>query len=176
MEDKISMLKKDPRILKSKHGEVPLPLLLSVGLFESDNLQTQKDSQKVFQKIPKEDADHVNSEHKHVHHDHHDHHDIEGYTSISFKSNGPFLLRKFQNFLDNELPSSVFRAKGIIWFKESEKKYIFHLAGKRFTIDDSEWHNERKNQLVLIGKDLNHELIKKQLESCIAKNKGDGFA
>ena len=56
------------------------------------------------------------------------------------------------------------------------KKYIFHLAGKRFTIDDSEWLDERKNQLVLIGKDLNHELIKKQLESCVAQNKGEGFA
>ena len=63
-----------------------------------------------------------------------------------------------------------------MWFNESEKKYIFHLAGKRFTIDDSEWLDERKNQLVLIGKDLNHELIKKQLESCVYKNVGEGFA
>ena len=179
LEDKISMIKKDPRILKSKHGEVPLPLLLSVGLFESDNLQTQKYSQKVSENISKEDADQGNCDHEHHHHHEHEHehhHDIEGYTSLSFKSDGPFSLRKFQNFLDNQLPSSVFRAKGIIWFNESEKKYIFHLAGKRFTIDDSEWLDERKNQLVLIGKDLNHELIKTQLESCVAKNQGEGFA
>ncbi len=107
---------------------------------------------------------------------HHEHHDIEGYTSISFESDGPFSLMNFQNFLDNQLPSSVFRAKGIIWFNESEKKYIFHLAGKRFTIDDSEWLDKRKNQLVLIGKKLDHELIKKQLQSCVAKDKGEGFA
>ena len=102
---------------------------------------------------------------------------IEGFTSLSFSSEGPFALRKFQNFLDNQLPAGVFRAKGILWFNESDKRHVFHLAGKRFSIDDSDWPGEtRKNQLVLIGKNLDHPQLRKQLQACVAKDAGKGFA
>ena len=35
---------------------------------------------------------------------------------------------------------------------ESERRHVFHLAGKRISIEDSEWGEERNNQLVFIGK------------------------
>jgi G3E family GTPase len=117
--------------------------------------------------------------HSHDHnHDHPDHLAIEGFTSLSFRAEGPFALRKFQNFLDNQLPAGVFRAKGILWFNESDKRHVFHLAGKRFSIDDSTWNSpaDRKNQLVLIGKDLDHAKLRQQLQACVAKDAGRGFA
>ena len=122
------------------------------------------------------DHSHSHHDHSHEHHDHahHDHPDSEGYTSLSFSSDGPFALRKFQNFLDNQLPDSVFRAKGILWFNESEKRHVFHLAGKRFSIDDSDWDGERKNQLVLIGQEMDHSILKEQLQACVAKVSGNG--
>ncbi|MEC9452606.1 MAG: GTP-binding protein, partial [Cyanobacteriota bacterium] len=95
---------------------------------------------------------------------------------LSFSSDGPFALRKFQNFLDNQLPAEVFRAKGILWFNESERRHIFHLAGKRFSIDDSDWPAERKNQLVLIGRQLDHATLRRQLQACVAKDAGQGFS
>ena len=104
--------------------------------------------------------------HSHAHgHHHHDHshgdqQDIEGFTSMSFQSDGPFSLRKFQNFLDNQMPQEVFRAKGVLWFNESERRHVFHLAGKRFSIDDTDWTGDRKNQLVLIGRDIDHSTLK----------------
>ena len=91
---------------------------------------------------------------------------IEGFTSVSFKTSEPFSLRKFQNFLDNQISQNVFRAKGILWFVESERKHIFHLSGKRFSLDDYEWENEKSNKIVFIGKDLDHQTIKKQLDFC----------
>ena len=192
VESRLREIKTDARILHSVKGDVSLPLLLSVGLFESD---------KVVAKQNHDDCDHDHGhcvhEHEHDHsHDHHDHshdhghshaHDhshnhpdhlaIEGFTSLSFSSEGPFALRKFQNFLDNQLPAGVFRAKGILWFNESDKRHVFHLAGKRFSIDDSDWSSaaERKNQLVLIGKNLDHALLRKQLQACVAKDAGKGF-
>jgi len=45
---------------------------------------------------------------------------------------------------------------------------VFHLAGKRFSIDDTDWAGTRKNQLVLIGRDLNHDLLRQQLQDCVA--------
>ena len=80
-------------------------------------------------------------------------------------------MRKFQYFLDNQLSKNVFRAKGILWFVESERKHIFHLAGKRFSIDDEEWANNKCNKIVLIGKNLNQEQIQKQLDECVTPSK-----
>ena len=243
LESHLKEIKPDARILRSNHGEVALPLLLSVGLFESDRVVAAGEAQPAHDHShdhghshdhshdhdhshghghshghqhdhgaaahPAE-ADHSACDHDHGHcsHDHVSGHDqgtghdqvtghgpgpsdaaladdpvqraadhlaIEGFTSLSFRSDGPFALRKFQNFLDNQLPSGVFRAKGILWFNESERRHVFHLAGKRFSIDDTEWEGERKNQLVLIGRDLNHRKLRQQLQACVAKDAGKGF-
>ena len=152
IESMLSEIKKNPRILISKNGDVPLPLLLSVGLFQTDVIA----SKSIIH-------DH---DHDHDHHHHHERPTIEGFTSLSFTSNHPFALRKFQYFLDNQMPSSIYRAKGIIWFNESEITHIFHLAGKRFTIDDSYSDRPRKNQIVFIGKNLDHESLQQQLKAC----------
>ena len=197
LERQLREIKTDARILRSVKGEVPLALLLSVGLFESDRLVAQPPAAAAAEDHSDCDHDHGHCEHelqqRHDHHDHahnHDHsHDhshhhgsnpdhaaIEGYTSLSFQSEGPFSLRKFQNFLDNQLPAGVFRAKGILWFNESERRHVFHLAGKRFSIDDSDWPTaKRQNQIVLIGKELNHDQLRRQLQACVAKDAGKGF-
>ena len=198
LETKLREIKADARILRSVKGDVPLPLLLSVGLFESDRVVAAHDHQAQQEPHHHQDCDHEHGHclhdhdnshghpheaHDHAHHDHH-HHDhavhpdhaaIEGFTSLSFQSEQPLSLRKFQNFLDNQLPAGVFRAKGILWFQESERRHIFHLAGKRFSIDDSDWPGERRNQLVLIGKDLDHDRLRRQLEACVGGLSGRGF-
>jgi G3E family GTPase len=190
LERQLRAIKSDARILRSVKGEVPLALLLSVGLFESDKVAAQQEAP--AQAAHDHDHDdhsacdhdhgvctHEGHEHDHHHHDHHDphpdHQAIEGFTSLSFASEGPFSLRKFQNFLDNQLPEGVFRAKGILWFNESERRHVFHLAGKRFSIDDTDWSGPRKNQLVLIGRNLDHDRLRRQLQACVARDAGKGF-
>ena len=170
LEESLRSIKKDARILHSVKGDVPLPLLMSVGLFESDRIAHTADHDHSHH----DHHGHDHAHHDHSHHDHGDHLDIEGYTSLSFSSDGPFSLRKFQNFLDNQLPESVFRAKGILWFNESEKRHVFHLAGKRFSIDDSDWNGKRKNQLVLIGQEMDHSALREQLQECVASDSGKG--
>ena len=157
--DKLKEIKNDVRILKSIKGNIPLNLLLSVGLFETD-LINQKESV----------HDHSHGhEHKHGHAHSEEDNRIEDFLSVSFQTKEPFSLRKFQYFLDNQLKSDVFRAKGILWFSESERRHVFHLAGKRISIEDSEWGEERNNQLVFIGKELDKEKILSQLNACIDK-------
>ncbi|MEL7330804.1 MAG: GTP-binding protein, partial [Cyanobacteria bacterium J06560_2] len=129
--------------------------------------------------------DHTNCDHDHGHcehdHDHsaHSHLDIDGFTSVSFDRVQPLAIRKFQHFLDNQLPASVFRAKGILWFDESPKRHIFHLSGKRFSLEDEEWSGRpKKNQLVLIGQNLDEDKIRDQIENCFcveSKERGKGF-
>ena len=202
LETRIRDFKNDARILRTQKSQVELPLIMSVGLFESD---------KYFEEAAaKEEHDHEHHDHEHDHHKHdheshahhdqdhdhhkhehnghhdhdhhsHDHHDHDhhehhhhhsnhlendGFTSLSIQSDKPLNIRKFQYFLDNQLPGNVFRAKGILWFDESPKRHIFHLSGKRFSIEDEEWNGDKKNQLVLIGQNLDHDKLKEQIENC----------
>ena len=161
IEQHINGIKKEPRILRSINSEVGLQTIMSVGLFETDTFQFKE------KMISNQDShDHSSHSHDHSSHSRDLINNIEGFTSISFETNEPFSLRKFQNFLDNQISKNVFRAKGILWFMESERKHIFHLSGKRFSLDDCEWENEKSNKIVLIGKDLDHQTIKNQLDCC----------
>ncbi len=165
----INKIKKEPRILRSTNSEVGLQTIMSVGLFETDTFQFERDKRNL------ENDSHDHSSHSHDHsshsHDHSSHsHDlinnIEGFTSVSYETYEPFSLRKFQYFLDNQISKNVFRAKGILWFMESDRKHIFHLSGKRFSLDDEEWTKQKSNKIVLIGKNLDYQTIEKQLSSC----------
>lgn len=209
LESRLRKVKDGARILRSVKGAVPLSLLLSVGLFDSDHyFADEAPAADHNHSHDHEGCDHDHGhcvhehdvaeghhehghhdDHDHGHHDHHDHHDhdhehhshhleMDGFTSLSFQSDKPFSIRKFQYFLDNQLPTDVFRAKGILWFDESPKRHIFHLCGKRFSLDDDEWKAEPKNQLVLIGQNLDLKTLKAQLEKCVSKlspERGKGF-
>ena len=161
IEQFINKIKKEPRILRSTNSEVGLQTIMSVGLFETDTFQFKKDIKKVAENS------HDHSSHSHDHSSHsHAYNNIEGFTSVSYQTYEPFSLRKFQYFLDNQISQNVFRAKGILWFMESDRKHIFHLSGKRFSLDDEDWTNEKSNKRVIIGKNLDHQTIKNQLSSC----------
>ncbi len=190
IEEFINKIKKEPRILRSTNSAVALHTIMSVGLFETDTFELEK-NKKYIEENSNDHSSHSHDHSSHLHdhsshlhdhsshlHDHsshlHDHsshsHDlnnnIEGFTSVSYETFEPFSLRKFQYFLDNQISQNVFRAKGILWFMESDRKHIFHLSGKRFSLDDEEWTKEKSNKIVLIGKNLDHQTIKNQLSSC----------
>ena len=172
LEVRVKDLKNDARILRTQKSQVSLPLILSVGLFESDKyFETESEHE---HEHDHHDHDH---DHEHHHHDHdydHSHHlENDGFSSISFQFDKPFNIRKFQYFLDNQLPESIFRAKGILWFDESPKRHVFHLSGKRFSLEDEEWQKEPKNRLVLIGQNLDEDTLRQQIENCVCLPKSD---
>lgn len=192
LEVKIRDVKEGARILRTTRTEVPLPLILSVGLFESDKY-FEHESDHGHHEHHNHDHDHDHHDHSNCDHDHghcehdhdHEHHhyhsnhlEVDGFSSLSFESDRPFSIRKFQYFLDNQLPESIFRAKGILWFDESPKRHVFHLSGKRFSLDDEPWKGNPKNQLVLIGQNLDQATLRKQLENCLGSastTRGRGF-
>jgi G3E family GTPase len=41
-----------------------------------------------------------------------------------------------QKWFIEGLPDNVYRGKGLLWLAESDKRYIFHLVAKRFSLDE----------------------------------------
>ncbi|MFB2978575.1 CobW family GTP-binding protein [Microseira sp. BLCC-F43] len=148
LEDYINDIKAGARVLRSQHGQVPLPLILGVELAHPETYLTDASLSK------EQKSNHLAN---------------DGFVSVSFKSNRPFAVKKFQTFLQDKMPANVFRAKGILWFKESTRRHIFQLSGKRYDLKDEEWQGERSNQLVMIGRSLNALEINQQLNNCLTR-------
>lgn len=162
LEAYINSQKKGARILRSQHGVVPLPLILDVKIDQA-NLQSNLQAAQTEQKSEHHDHSH----HDHSHHEHNHHIENDGFVSISFQSDRALELEKFQNFLDRQLPTDVFRAKGILNFAGIPNRYVFQLSGKRYELKTEEG-NSAPTQLVLIGRNLDREQLLSQLEDCLA--------
>ncbi|GAX37384.1 CobW family GTP-binding protein [Nodularia sp. NIES-3585] len=158
----IHEVKVGAKILPTQYGEVPLPLILD----------TQLTPQEQYISIAAADAhkqhDHEHHHHDHEHHHHHsDHLDNDGFISISFQSDRPFDVHKFEAFLTEEMPAGVFRAKGILWFNDSDLRHIFQLSGQRYNLHADDWYSQPKNQLVFIGRNLKTSEIHSHLHKCL---------
>jgi len=132
----------DVRIIEASHGVVPLPLLL--GINEKPDRSERP-----------------------VRFDLHHHHDTD-YISWSYTGESPLDGEKFREMLKT-LPEGILRAKGILYLQENlEKKHIFQLVGKRWSIEVSEnWANKpRVTKLVMIG--LPNSFVPEQLEKRLA--------
>jgi G3E family GTPase len=179
LEAYIGMVKEGARVLYSQHGQVPLPLILDMGynnpevysdLVQEEIKQTQRDRKH----DDNHDHGHAHSHnhdhrHDHEHHHHHSSHlDNDGFISVSFESDRPFQVKKFEHFLQEQLPKSVFRAKGILWFQESELRNIFQLSGPRFDLKGEEWRTPPRNQIVFIGRHLDADKMRQSLAHCLA--------
>ncbi|PSB05512.1 cobalamin biosynthesis protein CobW [Pleurocapsa sp. CCALA 161] len=167
LETYIASIKKSPRIIYTNYAQVPLPLILDVGLTKSKQARSFQDgvpSTPIASYVEKKEQEH------HQHHDHHHspHLEADGFVSMSFQSDKPFDVYKFQKFLTDQLPVEVFRAKGIIWFAGSELRHVFQLCGQRSDLKSDRWSTPPVNQLVFIGRHLDTDKLRQQLNDCLA--------
>ncbi|MEL4895768.1 CobW family GTP-binding protein [Crocosphaera sp. Alani8] len=145
------------RILESEYSRVPLPLILDIGLTQTDDYKTEISN---FRQNKSAFNNHLAD---------------DNFSFVSFQSDRPFETQKFEQFLSEQLPNNIFRAKGILWFQESPARHIFQLSGPRYDLQADDWTTQPKNELVLIGRNLDESLIKQQLNDClvelVSKNK-----
>ncbi len=167
VEATIQTQKPGARILRSQFGKVPLPLILDISLAAPAWRQRQEEKRDRHHHGEHHEEHHHAEEH-HAHHHHSDHLDNDGFAAISFQSDRPFDLDKFQYFLEKQLPVDVFRAKGILWFSNIAKRYIFQLSGKRYEMKLDDRDRPASNQLVLIGRNLDRETLLADLHACLA--------
>jgi G3E family GTPase len=141
------------RIIETTNSVVPLPLILNVNQFDVNRFLDKKGDWK---------------EEDHEHDKFGNHIDEDGIISFMFKASKPMNMHKFQLFAQN-LPESICRSKGIIYFKGLGNKAIYQQVGRRIDVKTEQpWNKEKKQtQIVFIGQDFEPDKIKKQLKNCL---------
>jgi cobalamin biosynthesis protein CobW len=141
------------RILEATKGEVEIHLLLDQDVF------AKRDA--------KPAGDHVHDGDEHSHHADHVH---SHYQTFSFTSDKPLHPMRFQEFVNKQIPTSIYRAKGFVDLgtKGHERKYIFQLVGTRAEITWSNWGGDAaQTRLVFIGQDADQAKIMDALQECV---------
>ena len=121
--------------------------------------------------------------------------DEYGITSFVYEEKRPFNREKFLNFVNENYPKSLIRAKGYIWFSDADQDVqLFEQAGRNSSVMEvsywvdalvdeqkneilannpdmkESWDEEfgdRENQIVFIGKGYDQAEIKAALEKCL---------
>ncbi len=222
----IRKLQPKAEILEANYGVVPIEKLLNTNLFNFEEVATSAGWLEELNKDiePEEEHHHCNHEHNHEHREHHHehehnhdckhnhgeneectcgchhHHDSEteeyGISSFVYYRRPSLNRKKFADFASN-MPKSIIRCKGLVWFKdEPDMSYIFEQAGKQVNLTDGgEWfatmperelkellenhadirkdwdetYGDRMVKLVFIGKDMDKHKIIETLDNCIEK-------
>ena len=86
------------------------------------------------------------------------------YRSVSFLSDVPIDPERFQRVLEG-LPEGVFRAKGFLYLAGVEPIHLFHLVGRRFTLEEADGI-ERRTRLVFIGTEFDRDVLTRVLRGC----------
>lgn len=129
VEAKLRVVVPQARIVRAAHGEVPFDLLMGTGRFDPARLAA------------------------HDHHHDHDHDHDHGFSSVSWTGSRPLSLERLRAALD-ELPVTVYRAKGIVYIDGLEDaQVVVHVVGKRVELERGEpWGSgARVSKLVAIG-------------------------
>ena len=141
-------------LFNTKNAQIDLNHLLDIGGFDLNNVNL---------------SDNEFLEHG-LHDSHHEHE--SGITSVSITCSGTIDPDKFNHWLRMLLimeGMDVFRAKGILNAKNSDKRYIFQSVYMLFEgrFEDA-WNNRpRENKMVFIGRNLDKHRLRKGVQSCV---------
>ena len=158
VEAHIRTIKNGARILHSRYGNVPLRTILDVQLSSTEQ---HHDWEQTLEQAGQLASDRQGTASNHL--------DNDGVQSLSFQSDRPFDLLRFQHFLTEQLPDTVYRAKGLLWFQWETERFIFQLSGKRYSLNIDEWPAQPHNQLVFIGRNLDKLTLMQQLNNCLSQ-------
>jgi G3E family GTPase len=151
LEGKIRELNPHASLFRTNHSQVNLKELLDMNAFDLDKKLS----------VDPEFLNELQQRH---------HHDIN---SLAFEFDRPFVVEALEKFVQ-ELSEKerIYRSKGFLWIAGNPRRAIFHGVNNRFTLMwDRLWEKEepRSSQLVFIGKELQEQRVRAELEKCLAK-------
>ena len=151
VKDRIKKINPFAKIINTTRCSAPLDEVVGLNAFSLD-------------RILEVEPDFLESDHDHEHDD-----DV---TSLSFVSDTPLDMDKFQDWFGNLLRTKgqdILRSKGILNFKGEEERYVFQ--GVHMLMDASPmgpWPKgkDRSSRVVFIGRDLDKMNLKEGVENC----------
>ena len=149
----IRHLQPDARLLETTFGRADLTKILDTGLFDFDAVYKSAGWIQAMQ-----EAENGKTE-------------VEEYGILTFvySKTRPFVRKRFELWTE-QLPPSLIRCKGIVWFDdETERSYIFEQSGKELmTREFGRWSSkDGMIKLVFIGRKLDKEKITADLDQCL---------
>ena len=178
----IRMLQKNADIIDCIQGKVSLNKIFGYKKFDYEKVMQSSRIQEQLSKGHKNDMQ-----------------DEHGITSFVYEEKRPFDYDKFMEFLSNDYPEEIIRAKGYMWFGDDEiHVQLFEQSGRNASVtivsnwlasfdekerkqavrnhpeimdDWDEIYGDRLNQIVFIGKNLNKEQITDRLQKCLCESR-----
>lgn len=169
-------------IIKTTQGKVDIEKIISTQKFDYEMVDSSSAIQKAINSLDDKNRSFT---------------DEYGITSFSYEIKDPFDEEKFLDFINDDFPKELIRAKGYIWFKSRPRDaLLFEQAGRNSSVmavaywvagldektqkecleNDEDlrkaWdpkYGDRVNQIVFIGKNYNKDAIIARLEECLAK-------
>lgn len=154
LENKIRSMNSMAKLVQTVKCNVPVGDVIGVGAFDlSSRLELSPELGTEY--------------HKHTH--------DEAIQSIYIEETRPLdpeKLNRFMGLVVNELGGQVLRSKGVVSIKDDPMRHVFH--GVHMTLGsapDREWktNEERKTQMVFIGRHLPKDILSEGLALCVAK-------
>lgn len=143
------------RILEARRCDVPLEVLLAVGRFDPLNVATRPEHYHRQGKLS------------------------QLFQTWSFESDVPLCLEALRTMVRRELPSSIYRCKGILYNQDSpHNRFALQVVGRRAEIVELESWGDRppKTQIVAIGaaESLEPGLLDDMFKRCCVQFAGSG--
>lgn len=200
----IKKLQPTAKIIETNYSKVEVKEIMDTNNFDFEKVSTSAGWIKELENDTEHDEDDEDKHEYEEHHEHHHHHHHEneeegeaeeyGISTFVYTSRKAFNEQKFNDFAKN-LPSSVIRCKGLVWFSnDNDMSYLFEQAGRQMQLSQTgywiatapkeelrqmiaenpeimdDWDEEvgdRMVKLVFIGKNMDKNKIISELNECI---------